>query len=182
MSAPDRPCEALRNRPRYRPAYGHGRGSAHPHRLRGGLHLRGDPRMRRVVRIGQHCDAREPRQGLAQQLDVLRAHVRDHVAEAGDVSAGPRKACHESAGDGIADGDHDDGNRRRRGVGDLDAGCRIDDQNVDPGLDELIGKRRKPAIIAVGEAPLDLEVLAFDVAQLPHSGAECLEPIREICR
>jgi len=49
---------------------------------------------------------------------------------------------------------------------------RIHDENIDPRLDELIGKRRKAAVFPIGKTPLDSKSFSFDIAELSQSGLE----------
>jgi hypothetical protein len=70
-----------------------------------------------VVRIPQKGHARNAWNELLEKLHPLGAHFRAEDGIAGDISTRPRQARHEARPHGIADGDHHDGNRRRRLLG-----------------------------------------------------------------
>jgi hypothetical protein len=73
---------------------------------------------------------------------------------------------HESRRDRVESAEHDDGNRRRRGLGRPDARTADRDDDIDSELHQVARQRRKPVELALGVSPFDDEVLAFDVAQL----------------
>src|SRR5262249_32262034 len=84
---------------------------------------------------------------------------------AGDVAAGPGQARHQAGAHRIADADHHDRDRRRRGVG---------RDQVDRATHELAHHGREAVGHALAVAVFVVDALAFDVAELAQGLAEAM--------
>src|SRR5476649_2265616 len=85
-----------------------------------------------------------------------------------------RKTGNNARGYGVAIGGHDNGDCRGRALGGKDSRCiRHDDVNF--GRDKFSGQSGKPVTVSVREAKLNLEVLAFDVAQVAKARAKFVD-------
>src|SRR5262249_57909707 len=83
------------------------------------------------------------------------------------VSPGPRIARDESAPHWIRDADHHDGDRPGGLLGGYGVLIRGHDDHVRFESHELRGERRYPLVLTLGDLPLDGEVAALHVAELP---------------
>ena len=129
------------------------------------VHARGRHGVRIVWIVGEQ-DALQARQHLLEDFQALRAQVEVPIGDAGDVAAGPGEALDEPQFDRIAhDGGEDDRDpvggqlRRPRRV-------RVGGENdVNAGLDQVAGRRRKRGDVPLREPDADDELLALSIAQ-----------------
>ena len=128
-----------------------------------------------IVGIAHRPEAAGAGNDLAQHLDHLAAQVGGEIGDAGGVRSRPRQACHQTQTDGIGDPNEDDGNCRGRVAGGDHRRCGPcqDDivataHEIGRDLPVLLGSIRRRAVF-------DGQVLAFDIAALAHSVAECVQ-------
>src|SRR5262249_36218342 len=125
-----------------------------------------------VVWIPEKGYAQNGWNGLLENLQPLGTHVRAKDSVAGDISSRSGEAWHEPSAHGIADRDHDDGNRgggllgrqaRGRGVG------RKSPRGATTGRPRgLWEPLRHPVTILVVEG----DVAAFEVAEIAQPVSE----------
>ncbi len=114
----------------------------------------------------QEADAHGARHRFPQRFHLLgreRAVGRDE--HAADVAAGPRQAVHQTGGDRIEVAEEDDRRRRRRIGRSARRRQAHGEQRVTALLHQFACQRRQPRRMAIGPAPLDLQVLPLDPAR-----------------
>ena len=135
------------------------------------------PHVEGIVGIQEEGNARELRNDLPEQLESFPLEVRRNRRQSGRVSSGPSEARDETRADGIADCDHDEGNRRRSSL-DGEGGWRArGDDNIDLAGDKLGNQFRKALVLAFRPSIFDDDVTALDVAELAQTLAERADEI-----
>ena len=143
-------------------------------RGRGGLELAQHGAVPGRGRMPQHRHPRPSGEDVAVQLQAFGADLRVHERDAGDVAAGPGQAGDESVADGISRQRHHD-RSRWSGAHGRAGGCRhVGHDDVALELDEPGGQTGQLVRGLSGIAPVDDDVLAFDVAELAQSLPERL--------
>src|SRR5262249_39229565 len=128
--------------------------------------------MRRVRRIEQYADARQPGYGDRQQLEILLAQFSVIAGQAGHVSPRPRQARREAVGDRIGPYRHDDRNGGGRPLCRRGWGGPGPHDPVSLRWPKLGGQARKPPGLSVREARIDEVILSLDIPELAHSQVE----------
>src|SRR5262249_11013763 len=127
----------------------------------------------RVVWIPEHAQTPQARANLVHQLQPFAAQIGGLVAQARDVSAGPRQAGDQADAHGIADRSHDDGNGLGRPAGSQGGlGARRNDE-IDVGLEQLGYLARHSVELPGGVPNLQREVAAFLPSQIPKPPHHC---------
>jgi hypothetical protein len=139
-----------------------------PQQLGGALGLFPNKLVDRIGRAPQNGDARDPWQGLLEQLDLLGAelHVndaqpRDVVTRSGEASDEARRRSGRRP--------CDDRDRPRRTHGGLRCLSTTGHDDIDLEPDQLRGEVRKPIALPLGPPVFEDDVLAFPVSQLAQS-------------
>jgi hypothetical protein len=115
------------------------------HRQRSGRDLDRAQLRRGVCGIPEHGHARDPGDGVLEQLEPFLAQLGLIQKYPGDVASGPGKGGDESRRDRIAfEVERDDRNRRLRVPGGVDGGGGKRDDDIHAELDELGRESRKP--------------------------------------
>ena len=109
---------------------------------------------------------------LLEEFEVLANEFRTIGGVPGDVAARVRRAANQPKRDGIADADHDYGDRSRRVMGSL--GRRRDWRHDQVNLEahQVSGELRQAIEFALRPPVLDDDILAFDVAELAKTLAK----------
>src|SRR3954453_18929838 len=89
-------------------------------------------------------NAREPGNGLLEQLQAFDACLREHDGEASDVAARPREAGRVTGGDRVRGAKEDDGNRRGRPFHRLGVDGTWFDDDIDLEPDQLLREFTHP--------------------------------------
>jgi hypothetical protein len=137
----------------------------------GGAHLRGG---RGVSRVPEDRDAPKLRNNLAKQFQPFATEIRQHHRGAGHIAAGMRQTAHKPGFDGVPHEQHDDRDRRGRGLGSDrlgGSGCR-DHIDLQPG--EFGREFWNPFRFVVGVPVFDDEVLALDVSEFAETVDEAI--------
>ena len=141
-------------------------------------HLSGSPRFlqgagkKRIVRVPQHSDVRELGHHFPEQLQPFPFQFRCDRGQPRHVPAWPREARDEAHADGIADGRHDDRDRRCRLLDGERGGRAGGNDHVHLQGDQFGDEGRKALILSFRPAILDQDVSALDVAEFAQPFAE----------
>src|SRR5262245_52629444 len=122
-----------------------------------------------VFWMHKHCDPRDLRHGGLQQLEQLWAEVGGRESQASDVAAGPGHTRRIAVADRIRRYRGDHGNGRGGVLQRTGHMCSGRYDHIDLHARQLGGERSNTLKIPVSESCLDDEVLAFDIAELPHT-------------
>src|SRR5205085_5641486 len=123
-------------------------------------------------------NAREPGNGLLEQLQELDVDLGQHDGEPGDVAARPRQAGRMAGGDRVGVADEDDGDRRGRPFGRLgvDRTWYDDDIDLEPG--QFLRQFAHPFRLSLRPPVLDGDVPTLYVTQVAKPLAKSLDGIR----
>src|SRR5207249_11545687 len=122
--------------------------------------------LERAGRVPEDGHAGEPGNHLPQQLEPLSFQVRRNPAQPCDVSAGVREALDKTRANGIADGEHYEGNRRRRLLDGEGSRRASGTEYIDRLGDQLANESGKAIILSFGPSILDQDVFPLDVAEV----------------
>ena len=125
------------------------------------------------IAVGGIEEDRDPRQSgdrLLQQLQTLRLELCGEGGQSCDVRIRTRQIGHDAAAKGVADGAHDDGNRRGGLLGGEHRLGAPSENDVHFEADEIIRQIGESLVASFGVAVLEANVLALDVAEI----VECL--------
>jgi hypothetical protein len=111
---------------------------------------------------------------LLEDLQLLRTHLRSHLPEPGDVTAGSRESGDIAATDRVAVHDEDDRHCVRRLPCGGRLGRRHRDEHIYFEAHQLRSEPREAVKDAFGEVVFDGQVLAFDPSEVPEALLECL--------
>src|SRR5262245_30313189 len=130
-----------------------------------------------MVRLSraEHCDTRNPRERVLEQLQILRGQLRSDERESGQIPAGPRQTRSEPRADWITDANEDNRHGARRGPGSVS--CRGAEADDRPRLHGDAHSRQSGEDLAsaFGETPLQREAAALDIAQIAETLLERVE-------
>jgi hypothetical protein len=136
------------------------------HETAGRLERRERQSEKGIIRFDEDSRLRDVRHRLLEQLEPLRHELGQEVARAGDVPPWLPQAGNDPGGNGVADIQDDDWNRRgcvlrrkrpRRSVGHDD---------VDVLTDEFSRERGELVVFLVGPAERDDDGLAFHISEI----------------
>ncbi len=124
----------------------------------------------------EHPEARALRQGLFEQLQVLAIDFRPgHDRHSRNVAPRTRETLGESKGNRLFGTRHDDRDLRRRLLHRRGDSVGAHHKHLDVEGGEFGGERGQPLGSAIRISPLNRNILAFDVAQLPQTLRDYLE-------
>src|SRR5262245_22925966 len=127
--------------------------------------------------IPKRADPRRAREGFLKYFELFGHEFGEQHGHPGNVSARAGLACHVSSTDRIGmDGEYN-GYRFGRLSSSLDHGRRLREDNVNIDADEL-GREACELVDILCPSKLQDDVLAVDVAELPQSAAQGLQPAR----
>ena len=134
--------------------------------VRRGLHLSGDLfGARGVVRIDQKRHVGCGRYQFMRQFKPFRTKRCVQLSDPGDIAAGVTEVRDEADLNGIAGGGEYHGYGFGRALY-RQIGWRVGDDDRDPVVDEISGKRRQAIVVALAPSILDCDIFAFDKAAL----------------
>ncbi len=135
--------------------------------------------MRRRGGVKDDGNAREPGNGLLEQLQEFDVGLGHHDGEPGDIAARPREAGHVAAAERVRVAHEDYGNRRGRSLGrpGVDGTRGNDDIDLEP--DQFLRKFAHPFRLPLRPPILDGDGPTLYVAQVAQSAAESFDGIRK---
>src|SRR6266545_4547182 len=134
--------------------------------------------MRRRGWVPDDRNAREPGNGLLEQLQAFGSCLTHHDGEPGDVAAWSREAGHVSAADRVRVAREYYGNRRGRVLGrpSVDGSRCNDDIDLEP--DQFLRQAGEPLEPPLGPAVFNNDVPALDPTQIAQPLTETFEGMR----
>ena len=126
----------------------------------------------RAGRIPEDGDVGELGNHFPEQLQPFPFHFRRDRGQPRDVPAGPREARDEARSRRVANGHHDERNRRCRLLDGERGGCASGNDHINFQGDQFGDEGRKAFILSFRPSILDQNVLALDVAEVPQAFAE----------
>src|SRR5262249_27631250 len=133
-----------------------------------------------VVRIPEKGHARDGWNGQFEKLQPLGTDVRTNDAVAGDISSRSGEAWHEPGAYGIADRDHDDGNRGGGLLGRKSCGRAVGRNDVHRATNERRRGLGESLGHSVARRIVEGDVLAFEVTEIAQPVTEGVPPGRVI--
>src|SRR5262249_45946901 len=121
---------------------------------------------RGVIWIPEKSDARNGRNDLFEKLQPFGGNLRPEDGIAGDICPGARETCDEPRAHGIADREHDDGNRRRRLLGRGGRGSTRGPDAIDRQARQFACGHGEPIGFALRRTVFKGDGLAFDIAEV----------------
>src|SRR6266576_112283 len=122
-----------------------------------------------IGRIRQSRHAARRWQHVTDQLDTFASQFGGHRSQAGDVSAGPRKARDQPRTNRVSCLGHDDWDFVRRLPCRQSGGREPSDDYIDLETDQLGGQFGKPVEVSLRRSKLKSNVLPLDITQIAQS-------------
>src|SRR5262249_13942999 len=139
----------------------------------GGLYSFEDGRIGGARGMPQQPDTRQLGHDVRQQLQLFWSGVVRGACESGGITAGMRKAGDQAVADRIGRLNEDNGTGGGRPLDGTKRVPRSKQEQIDLEAQVLGGEFGIAFIVSIGPAPLDDEILAFDIAQLAHALWKC---------
>jgi hypothetical protein len=131
----------------------------------------------RVGRIPQHGEPGKIWNHFPDQLEPLSLQFGRDRGQPGGVSARPRDARDEPRADGIADGHHDERERRRDFCDRERSGCPRGHDHIDVRRDQLGNEGGKSLVFSFRPTILDRDISPFQIPEFTQAFAECPDEI-----
>jgi plasmid stabilization system protein ParE len=116
-------------------------------------------------------------------LTKAEASISANIRQPSDIASRASQAFDEAGANRVAGTPHDNGDGAGRFLRRPDGLRWSGNDHIDSQLNQLLHQNRKAFVVALGEAPLDHQILPLHIAKLAHSPPErisipsCIERI-----